>query len=130
MAGKNRRRRNDSGSAILKPVIACLVIAGVLGLAYLRLHSRCESLGREIQGLEAAKVDLAKKYRNEEYRWAQVKSPRNLERALAERHIAMDWPSVSQVVHLGDYVAFAELQDRSSTDKDRYAKLDRPARNE
>lgn len=100
MARKNRKLNQKDGFMNIRPIGSLIVLATGLALAYVWLGCRCEAVGKEIQRLEQEKVSLNKQYRNEEFRWMQMKAPSNIERALHGRRIEMDWPRSEQVVHL------------------------------
>ncbi len=98
---KKKNRKRVDGFVFPVPFAGALIVIATLALAYVWMGCRCEALGREIKGLEQEKTVLYKRYQNEEYRWTQMKSPRNLERVLAKHSMKMVWPSASQVVRLG-----------------------------
>lgn len=98
---KKKNRKRVDGFVFPVPFAGALIVIATLALAYVWMGSRCETLGREIKGLEREKSVLYKKYLNEEYRWTQMKAPRNLERVLTRHRIAMVWPRSSQIVRLG-----------------------------
>ncbi len=97
---KKKNRKRVDGFVFPVPFAGGLIIIATLALAYVWMGCRCEALGREIKGLEREKTVLYKRYLNEEYRWTQMKSPRNLERVLAKHSMKMVWPRASQVVRL------------------------------
>lgn len=101
MRRRNRKKRMD-GFASPVPVAGFLVLISSFALIYVWLGCRCDSLGKEIRKLEQERVVLHKKFLNEEYRWAQMKSPRSIEKALARFNIAMTWPANSQIIRLQD----------------------------
>jgi len=99
MARRNRKKRMD-GFMFPVPFAGFVVAASTLALGYVWLGCRCDSLGSDIRELEKESIALNKAYLNEEYRWTRIKSPRNIERALAAHGIQMTWPRRDQVVRL------------------------------
>ena len=85
---------------IFRPVASAIVAFAGVGLMYVWLKCRCDAVGKEIQKLERERVELIKKQNSEQYRWTQMKSPRNVEQMLRRRSMQMDWPNSTQVVHL------------------------------
>lgn len=99
---KKKNRKRVDGFVFPVPFAGALIVIATLALAYVWMGCRCEALGREIKGLEREKAILDKRCLNEEYRWTQMKSPRNLERVLAKNDMKMVWPEASQVVRISD----------------------------
>jgi len=97
---KKKNRKRVDGFVFPVPFAGALTVIATLALAYVWMGCRCETLGREINGLEREKTVLYKKYQTEENRWTQMKSPRNLERVLARNNMEMVWPRPSQIVRL------------------------------
>jgi len=102
MRRKRNRKRRVEGFAFPVPVAGGAIALAALALSFLWLDSRCKTVGSEIKELEKQKAELSKRHVNEEYRWAQLKSPRNMEKALSKWNIEMKWPSPSQVERLRD----------------------------
>lgn len=126
MPRKNKKKVN--GFAFPVPFAGAVVAIAVLALGYVWLGCRCEAIGRDIKKLETERAALMKKHQNEELRWAQLKSPRNIERALSRHNIVMTWPRRDQVVRLYD----ADLDQRPSARSGgrTYARLERSAMHE
>ena len=99
MIRRNRKKRMH-GFVLPAPYAGLVVAGAVLALAYVWLSCRCDSLGRDIRGLESEKAQLKKELQNEESRWAKTKSPGSIETALAKYNIVMTWPRQDQVVRL------------------------------
>lgn len=97
---RNRRLERQSG------VAPCLVVGVValvaIALIYAWLNSRSEMLGRDLCRLEGERDKLVKQHLNEEYRWARLKSPQSLDKALADHRLTMGAPRHDQVVRLRD----------------------------
>ena len=100
MPRKNRKNKRLDTSSFPVPFAGVVVLVSVLGLSYVWLVGQCDALGKELKDLEGEQAALHKKYLNEEFRWMRMKAPRNMERILAARGIAMDWPRGDQVVVL------------------------------
>ena len=115
MARRNRKRKKANTVICPAPLAGIVVVAVSLGLGYVWLGSRCEAVGRDIQALERGRELLGNKYVNEAYRWTRLKSPGNIERALARHGIKMHWPARGQVVRLYDagdlYDQLAQVSD-------------------
>ena len=79
---------------------AVLVMVISLSLSYLWLCSCCESAGRRIKGLESVYSEVRQRRFNEEYKWHNVKSQENIERALAQHGLQMTWPEKRRAVHV------------------------------
>lgn len=82
------------------PIAGSLVLFSAMALAYLWIHNRCEMIGRDIRKLEREKTTLTKQFNQEEYRWIEMKSPRNLDKALKKWNIDMAWPTAAQIVRI------------------------------
>jgi len=97
---KKNRKRKASGFAFPVPFAGVVVFAVLAALAYVWLEYCSDSLGSEMKALERQKELLHQKHLNEEYKWMQEKSPRNIMAALKNHHLVMTWPTRSQVVRL------------------------------
>ena len=78
-----------------------LVLVAVLGLSYMWLCSRCDTLGKGIKDKEAELASAQKRLVNEQDRWSSITSPSNLEQAIGKYNLAMIMPRESQVVRVG-----------------------------
>ena len=78
-----------------------LVLVAVLGLSYMWLCSRCDTLGKDIKNKEAELTGAQKRLVNEQDRWSSITSPANMERAISQYNLAMSMPRESQVVRVG-----------------------------
>ena len=116
MTKRNRRRKQVHGFNFPVPFAGAILVLSSLALVYVWLGCRCESLGKEIKGVESKKSVLDKKYLNEEYRWIKMKSLSNIEKTLSKHGITMTWPRRDQVVRIYDdrsYVTSMAKLDRS-----------------
>jgi len=99
---KNRRRsRRIPAHAVFPSLLAGLLIpAMVLALCYLWAGTRCEVLGREIQQLEARRMELGKRLAVEQNRWANLLSPVGFEQLLRRHGLQMSRPGEDRVVRI------------------------------
>lgn len=97
---KKKNRKRVDGFVFPVPFAGALIIVATLALAYVWMGCRCETLGRALKALESERTTLEKQFQSEQNRWAQLKSPRNLERVLAKHQVRLVWPGPSQVVKL------------------------------
>lgn len=96
-----RNRKKQPDRRILPGRVATILAAvTVFSLVYLWFCGRCEALGNQIKALERQKSELHKLVINEEYKWANLKSPRNLEALLKRFNLAMTWPQPDRVIRL------------------------------
>jgi len=100
MANRNRKRTTSGGYMIPVPFALFTVVISVFALGYLWLGIQSEELGRELKKLEASLTNLQKKRQYEEARWANVKAPREIEKALSMHHLSMTWPGDVQIVRM------------------------------
>lgn len=108
MANKNKRKQVQ-GYVVPMPVVALLVVAMLLLLAYVWLDVRGKALGTRIKALEQQQAELQKKYDLELWKWEKVKSPRNIERMLSCNNCAMIWPEEKNIVRLDDSAATSSI---------------------
>lgn len=99
MARRNKKKNTD-GIPFPAPFAVVLAIVSVLSICYLFLGVRCMSIGEEIKSLETERDNLNKIRMNEEYKWSEMKSPRNMLMALRSNNLEMDWPTRRQIVYL------------------------------
>lgn len=78
--------------------VVVLLVFGVTVHAVLKHH--CRALNREIGRLESEQRVLMEKLERDRIRWTQLKTPENLETALARHGVAMRYPAGAQVVHM------------------------------
>jgi len=114
MARRKKNRKKLDGFVFPTPVASLIIIAAIVGVAYLWLCSTAEALGSQIKALENERTTLREQFSNEQLRWTRLKSPRSIEAALARYGIEMVWPHRDQIVRMQD-VSLAEL-DRRGTD--------------
>ena len=110
---RNRKKQRVNAILLPAPFVTVAVILSVAALAYIWLGLRYEAIAREVKSLEVAREDLAEHCRIESIQWTQMKSPENLEAALAEHNIRMTWPNTEQIV----YLRRSELEPRGLVDE-------------
>lgn len=99
MARKNRKRRAQA-NVLPVPFIGVLSILGLLGIGYLWMETLCSSLSQQIRRLEEDHKRLVAERQREESRWAVMKAPQEIERALQRHGLHMVLPQGEQVVRL------------------------------
>ncbi len=93
-------KKNQGKNVFPAPLAAILSLVTVLSLSYLWLCGQCDAAGRRIKELEKQRVETRKRRFNEEYKWHNMKSQENLERALAMHGLKMTWPEKRRSVHV------------------------------
>ena len=121
MARRNKKKKKMNAHVFPVPFAGVAVLVCVLGLSYIWLVGQCEAVGKELKTLEKEYDVLQKKYVNEEFRWARMKSPSSMEKALAYRGIDMDWPSSRQIVFLRRTDMFSDRVAGASRHNHRYS---------
>lgn len=99
MRRRNRKKQTD-GFIFPVPFAAILVLGSILALSYLWLDGRCEAIEKEIKVLETEEADLARTYAAEQSKWAHMKTPPNIEKALRRHKMCMVWPDEGHIVRL------------------------------
>jgi hypothetical protein len=102
MMWKKRNRRLQSQGGVAPWLVAGFILLAATGLSYVWINGQTEMLGRELRRLDDEHGKLVKQHLNEEYRWARLKSPQSLEKALADHQLAMGAPRHDQVVRMRD----------------------------
>lgn len=125
MARKNRKKKRLQGVLLPMPFAGLVAFLAAFALAYVWLGSRCEALGRDLKVLETERQILHKQYLQEEYKWIQMRSPRELEKALEKHSIIMTWPKSEQVVRLSDQNLFEEPLTEEGDETIQFARLER-----
>lgn len=98
---RKKNRKKDQGLPIFpKSLAVVLLVAAVTALMYLWFCGRCESLGQRILALERDKEELHRRVINEEFTWANMKSPGHIEELLRHFRLDMCWPAESHVVRV------------------------------
>jgi cell division protein FtsB len=110
---KKQQKKQSQGDIFPAPLAAILLLAAVLSLTYVWLCGRCDALGRDIKALEQECEEIRRRRLNEEYKWANMRSPRNIERALREHNLDMDWPDRRCIITLSS--AFCEMDTNGKT---------------
>ena len=100
MARRNRKKRRLNAYVMPARFAGLVVLFSALALASVWMDCRCEAVGEAIQKLEGERVGLENRLFNEECRWARVKSPVSIERALLRCRLAMTLPRRNQIVRV------------------------------
>lgn len=100
MIARANRKWQTGGHAVPVKMAILILVASAMALGYIWLEIQCEALGKELKVLEAQRDALNRKCLQEESRWANMKAPGSIERALALHHLRMGWPSREQIVVL------------------------------
>ena len=82
------------------PIAAVIFVAAVLALMFLWFDGRCESLGGDLAGLEKTLEKLEGRLLNEEHKWTNMKSPRNMEYLLMKHKLVMTLPGENEVIRV------------------------------
>jgi hypothetical protein len=114
MATRNRKKKKHTGHIVPAPFAILMVLASSLSLGYLWLGSRCEGLGQEIKALEATHAALARKCLYEESRWANMKAPGQIEKALRRHRLPLTWPSRDQLILVRSSQMAAALAEQAA----------------
>ncbi|MBI2441531.1 MAG: hypothetical protein HYV35_09185 [Lentisphaerae bacterium] len=101
MAKRNRYKRTE-GFVIALPWTAFLIGGVVLMLSYVWLDAHGQALGSRIKFAEQQRAEIQKRYDLELWKWETLKSPVNIERALARHEIALVWPEEGRLVRLAE----------------------------
>jgi len=124
MIRRNRKKRLH-GFVVPAPYAGAVVAGMLLALSYVWLGCRCDSLGKDIKSLEFERTEFKKQLLNEESRWTKMKSPGNLEMALAKRGIIMTWPRQDQVIRLHERVEDSNLLVKRTGNSLTYVRRDK-----
>lgn len=97
---KRNKKKHSAGFIFPTPLASILMLITLLSLGYLWLNARCEAAGKRIKMLEQERVELRNRVLNEELKWTDMKSLRNLQSALNRHQIVMTWPSEDRVIRV------------------------------
>jgi len=120
MAKKNRKRTSE-GFIFPAPLAAILAGTTFVALSYLWFCGRCEAIGAQIKDLEVQKSELHKRVINEEFKWSNMKSPRNIENLIREMKLEMAWPEEKQIVRVRGCAALS-APERTASAENQYAR--------
>lgn len=119
---KNRKKKHVKLPLLSVPLATVVIVLFSYGLGWLWLQTQCESLGRDIKRLETERAAIDRKCQIEQYQWARLKSPQNLENELERRGIEMGWPRKDQVIRISKQALAAEINGSQSDEVASYAK--------
>lgn len=97
---KKNRRKDPKGIVFPRSLAGILGFAVVVALSYLWFCDRCDALGIQIKALEGRKLEMHRRVLNEEYKWSNMRSPRNIENLLQRFNLVMTWPEEQRVIRM------------------------------
>ena len=100
MARNRRHVELRTGSAHAS-VVALIVVLGAVGLGYVGIETKCDTLGSEIKRFEVERTRLQEDLNRARAEWARLSSTGSVEAALKAHGLVMNWAADEQVVHLG-----------------------------
>jgi hypothetical protein len=130
IARKNKKKKKLDGFMVPVPFAAAVVIVSIVALGHVWLGCMCDCLRKEIKTLEVKKDAMEKRLHTEEYKWMRMKSPANIENALAKFGIKMTWPRGDQVVRRPATDTVSNQFDGSKDLALRYASIGRTVAHE
>ena len=101
---KSRKRKNRKQSAQVPfPTVLAnvLVLVVVIGLSYIWLCSRCDTVGKEIKTKEYELVKAKKSLERQIHIWEVTKTPVNLKRAINKHRLKMEIAKSAQCMEIG-----------------------------
>lgn len=98
--GRRNRRKHEARVVFPSPVAAVIFVVAALALMYLWFDGRCESLGSTLSGMEKKLEKLDRRLLNEEFKWTNMKTPRNMEYLLLKHKLVMTLPGESDVIRV------------------------------
>jgi len=102
MSARKKRKTKKAQVQVPFPVLIAniVIVVMVLGLSYMWLCARCDSLGKEIKRKESQLTASAKRLANEQDKWSLLTSPGNLERTIRAHRLMMIMPQEKQIVRV------------------------------
>ncbi len=98
---RNRRHVESRAGSVPASVAALIVALGAVGLGYVGIETKCDTLGREIKRFEAERTRLREDLSRNRGEWARLSATGSVEAALKTHGLVMSWPAADQVVRLG-----------------------------
>lgn len=99
---RNRRRHVESRTGSAHVLVAAMILVlSAVGLGYVAIETKCDTLGREIKRFETERTQLRDDLNRDCGEWARLSAPDSVEAALKMHGLVMNWPASEQVVHLG-----------------------------
>ena len=97
---RKNRKKQAQGFVFPVPLALFLVLVTVISMTYLWMHGRCEAAGIRIQQLERTRQQTHTRLLDEELKWAQMKTLKNVLAAVERHNLQMSWAPDNRVVHL------------------------------
>ena len=123
------RKRNDPSQRLPMILMVGILFAMVTGVGYMGLKAHCEMLGADIRRLESELELNRRRLQAEEFKWAELLTPRRIEEAITRHGLDLTWPNRRQIVRLYDSrapdLSWVDLRDAA-----RLARLEQIALNE
>lgn len=108
---KGNIKKQSQGFVFPVPLALFLILVTGASMAYLWMHARCEAAGKRIQALERNQAEVRQRLLNEDSKWSNLKSMRNVEAALKKYQLTMTLPSDRQVVRLSRAPSLSEITE-------------------
>lgn len=97
---KNRKRNVRMG-VVPKVLFGAVVLASVGALVFWSVDSKCNALAKDILLQEQEYAKLENAHKHEDKRWREMwENHENLDRAVKQKGLAMDFPSPDQIVRI------------------------------
>lgn len=96
----NRKRKTVHAYVYGAKIVSLALIVIIVFVGWMFIYCKCQAVGQEIKALELQNVELLKKLKYEELKWAKAKSPENLQKALSRHGLIMGLPDVTQFVRV------------------------------
>ncbi len=101
MARKTKNcKKKQKEDVFPAPLAAALALVTVLALSYLWLCGQCEAAEQRIKKLERSLSAVHKLRLNEDYKWHNLRSQENIERALDLHGLQMSWPEKQRAIQI------------------------------
>ena len=98
---RNRRQVESRTGSVPASLAVFIVALCALGLLYVCIETKRDSLGHEIKRFEAERSRLQEDLNRARSEWARLSSTGSVEASLKKNGLVMHWPADEQVVRLG-----------------------------
>ena len=93
-------RKQQVRGVVPGSLVGVLTVLAIMAFVYLYIGGRCELLGEKITELEKRHEQVRRDIANEDFKWARMMSPDNMEKLIQKHNLNMIWPPVDSVVRL------------------------------